>query len=145
MNDEPNDIAALHASLTPENWRALTDWWRQSQHRGRWYTQPPIKGRPPRNSFTLPDDVVDTLGPDPHTAGMVLAGMFHLAPLADGDDPRVIDPDVVANIGHGSLAAGRKVLERFVQMVRRQSREGVTLEHVGSQHADDHGWRVARR
>jgi hypothetical protein len=121
MSDDPNDIAALHASLSPEDWRALTDWWRGTQHRGRYYVQPQIKGRPPRNSFTLPDSAVDALGAgDPRTAGMVLAGMFHLAPLADGDDPRVIDPDVVANIGHGSLAAGHRVLKRFVEMLRRQ-------------------------
>ena len=144
MSDD--DAQVDQHGLTPEDWDAAVNWWRTTQHRGRWYTQPPIKGRPPRNSFTLPDDVVSHLDSgDPRTAGMVLAGMFHLAPLADGDDPRVIDPDVVKHIGHGSLAAGQKVLKRFVQMVRRQSRDGVVLEHVGSQHADDHGWRVARR
>jgi len=121
MSDDPNDIAALHASLSPEDWDALVKWWRGTQHRGLWYEQPKIKNRPPRNSFTLPDDVVSHLGGgDARAAGMVLAGMFHLAPLADGDDPRVIDPDVVANIGHGSLAAGRRVLEKFVARIRRQ-------------------------
>ena len=144
MSDD--DAQVDQHGLTPEDWDAAVDWWRTTQHRGRWYTQPPIKGRPPRNSFTLPDDVVNHLGDgDPHVAGAVLHGMFGLAPATGEDDPRVIDPDVVKHIGHGSVAAGRKVLERFVQMVRRQSREGVTLEHVGSQHPDDHGWRVARR
>ena len=64
---------------------------------------------------------------DPQTAGMVLAGMSAFRPYTVEDDPRVIDPDVVKHIGHGSLAAGQKVLQRFVQMVRRQSREVFVL------------------
>ena len=105
---------------SPEDWNAVVEWWRRSQHPNTYYVQPQIKGRPPRGSFTLPDDAVRALGPDPHTAGMVLAGMFGLAPATEGDDPRIIDPDVVKHIGHGDLAKGRKVLERFIQMVRRQ-------------------------
>jgi hypothetical protein len=128
--------------LTPEDWDAAVNWWRGTQHRGRYYEQPRIKNRPPRNSFTLPDDAVRQLG-DPHTAGMVLAGMFGVRPYTGEDDPRVIDPDVVKHIGHGSLAAGQKVLQRFVQMLRRQSREGVTLVHDGREPSEDgHGWSV---
>ncbi len=90
MSDDPNDIDALHADMTPENWAALVEWWRGTQHPGPYYVQPRIKNRPPRNSFTMPDDVVSHLGGgDPRVAGMVLAGMFHFAPLADGDDPSV--------------------------------------------------------
>ena len=57
---------------------------------------------------------------DPQTAGAVLHGMFGLAPATEDDDPRVIDPDVVKHIGHGSVAAGQKVLRKFVAMLRRQ-------------------------
>ena len=140
MSDDPNDIAALHASLTPEDWKVIESWWRGTQHPGPYYVQPRIKNRPPRNSFTLPNDVINQLGNgDPRVAGMVLAGMFHLAPLADSGDPRVIDPDVVADIGHGSLAKGQKVLQRFVQMLRRQSRDYVVEQPDGN-----HG-RIASR
>ena len=124
MSDDPNDIAALHASLSPEDWDALVKWWRGTQHRGVWYEQPKIKNRPPRNSFTLPDFAVEALGAgDPRTAGHVIHSMFGLAPYAGEGDPRVIDPDVVADIGHGSLAKGHRVLQKFVAMLRRQPRD----------------------
>jgi len=130
--------------LTPEDWDAVVNWRRGSQHPNTYCVQPPIKGRPPRGSFTLPDDVVDHLGDgDPRVAGSVLHGMFGLAPATGEDDPRVIDPDVVREIGHGSASAGRRVLEKFVAMLRRQSRDGgVTLHYTGRQHDDDHGWTV---
>jgi len=132
---------------SPEDWDAVENWWRGSQHPKPYYVQPQIKGRLPRGSFVLPDDVALQLGGgSPEAAGAVLHGLFGLRPYTGEGDPRVIDPDVVADIGHGSLAKGQKVLHRFVQMVRRQSREGVTLEHDGLQHEDGwHGWRVARR
>ncbi len=105
--------------LAPEDWDAIVNWWRESQYPGPHYVQPEIRGRPPRNSFTLPDDVVNALGDgDPEVAGHVLHSMFGLAPFTDGD-PRVIDPDVVRDIGHGSHAAGLKVLKRFVDALRR--------------------------
>ena len=44
--------------LTPEDWDAAVNWWKESQHRGVHYVQPRIKGLPPRGSFTIPDDVV---------------------------------------------------------------------------------------
>lgn len=107
--------------LTPEDWDAIVSGWRALQHRGLWYEQPKIKNRPSRGSFTLPDDVVRQLGGgDPRAAGSVLHGMFGLAPFTGEGDPRVIDPDVVADIGNGSARAGRRVLERFVAMLRRQ-------------------------
>lgn len=130
--------------LAPADYDAIVEWWRGTQHRGVYYQQPRIKNRPARNSFTIPDDVVEQLG-GPKTAGAVLHGMFGLRPFTGEGNPLEIDSDVVADVGHGSLAAGRKVLQRFVQTLRRQSREGVTLEHNGATHPNDHGWRVARR
>jgi hypothetical protein len=74
------------------HWDAIVNWWKESQHHGPHYVRPPIRNRPPRNSFTLPDDVVNALGAgDPRAAGAILHGMFRLAPFTDGD-PRVIDP-----------------------------------------------------
>ena len=114
-------MADDNTELSPEEWDAIESWWRAQQHPKPFYQQPPIKGRPPRNSFVLPDSAVDALGNgDPQTAGMVLAHLFGLRLFTGEGDPRVIDPDVVADIGHGSLAKGRRVLQRFVQMVRRQ-------------------------
>src|SRR6476646_7738336 len=34
--------------LTPEDWDAVVNWRRGSQHPNTYYVQPPIKGRPPR-------------------------------------------------------------------------------------------------
>jgi hypothetical protein len=123
MSDDDNTQVDQHG-LTPADHDAIVQWWRGTQHKGVWYQQQKIKNRPLRNSFTLPHDVVLQLGNgDPHTAGMVLAGMFSITPPAEGDDPSVIDGDVVAHIGGGSLAKGRKVLERFVRMVRHGARD----------------------
>jgi len=117
MSDD--DAQVDQHGLTPADHDAIVEWWRGTQHPKTYYQQPRIKNRPPRNSFTLPDDVVDRLDDgDPKAAGAVLHGMFGLAPFTDGD-PRVIDGDLVKHIGHGSLAAGRRVLDRFVSMVRR--------------------------
>jgi hypothetical protein len=64
----------------------------------------------------------------------------------DPDDPTLIHPDAVRIIGEGSLAAGRRVLERFVAQVRHGARDSVILEHDGRERDDgSHGWRVARR
>ncbi len=115
-----DDAQVDQHGLTPADHARIVEWWRQSQYPGVHYVQPPIKGRAPRNSFTLPDDVVNALGDgDPETAGSVLHSMFGLAPFTDGD-PRVIDPDVVRDLGHGSHAAGLRVLRKFVAMLRRQ-------------------------
>jgi hypothetical protein len=109
-----------NAELSPEDWDAIVEWWRAQLHPKPYYVQPQIKG-PPRGSFTLPDSAVDALGAgDPKVAGMVLAHLFGLRPFTGEGDPRVVDPDVVADIGHGSLVKGHRVLKRFVQMLRRQ-------------------------
>jgi hypothetical protein len=65
---------ATHAddtnALTPEDWDAIVSGWRGLQHRDVYYEQPPIKGRPPRGAFTLPDFAVNALGAgDPKVAG----------------------------------------------------------------------------
>jgi len=144
MTDD--DAQVDEHGLTPADWDAAVDWWRRSLHPKPYYQQPRIRNRPARNSFVLPDDVVNALGAgDPKIAGSVIHLIFGLRPFTGEGNPLEIDPDMVAEVGHGSLTKGRKVLERFVQIVRRQSREGPVLQHVGAQHADDHGWRVVRR
>jgi hypothetical protein len=134
--------------LTPEELRAVTRGWlglvKEQEFQGKGvYEQPEIRGQPPRGSFRLPKEVINKLGDgDPRAGGAVAHGMFGVEP--DGD-PTIIDADVVRDIGHGSLAAGRRVLKKFIAKVRRQSHEGVTLQHDGRQHDDgEHGWTVRR-
>jgi hypothetical protein len=142
MSDD--DTQVDRHGFTRADHDAAVEWWRRTQHRGVWYQQPRIKNRPLRNSFTIPDDVVEQLG-GPKTAGAVLHGMFGLRPFTGEGNPLEIDPDVVADVGHGSIKAGRRVLDKWIGMVRQQSREGVTLEHDGLPHDDGHhGWSVRR-
>jgi hypothetical protein len=76
-----------------------------------------VNGVAPPGSFKLPHHAVHALGKgDPRNAGTVIANLF--GPGA-GDDPTVIHPDVVRQIGEGDLKAGHRVLQRFVHMLRR--------------------------
>jgi hypothetical protein len=131
----PEQIAAFHRAaatlkeedIDPEDMTAIRRGWlglvkeKAYSHPGWHYEQPEIRGQPPRGSFRLPKDVINKLGEgDPQAGGAVVAGMFGVEP--DSDFPvDVIHADVVRDIGHGSLAAGRRVLERFVQRVRSEA------------------------
>ena len=152
----PEQIAAFHRAaatlkdedFSPQELAGIRKGWlglvkeKTYSAPGVHYEQPAIRGQPPRGSFRLPRDIINILGDgDPHAGGRVLAHMFSVEP---GDDPTIISADVVRDVGHGDLAKGHKVLGRFVQMVRRQSRDGVTLHYTGRQHDDDHGWSVRR-
>jgi hypothetical protein len=137
------------AALTDEDRAALVRWYREhvedKAYRGQThYTMPPVRGMAPPGSFRIPRDVIDALGDgDPKTGGAVAHGMFGLED--DPEDPTIIHGNVVRLLGNGSLAAGRRVLERFVQRVRHGDREGVVLEHdVSAMENGHHGWRVAR-
>lgn len=79
----------------------------------------PMPSRIPRGAFVLPLDVIGKLGSGNPVLGEELVElMFGLgAPTA-----RVLRPEVVADIGHGDLNAGRKVLQQFVALVRRRDR-----------------------
>jgi hypothetical protein len=108
------------------------------------YQMPAVRGMAPPGSFRLPRDVVNKLGDgDPKAGGAVIHQMFGVED--DPDDPTIVHGDVVKIIGNGSLAAGRRVLERFIQRVRHGDRDGVTLEHDASTMGNGHhGWRVGR-
>jgi hypothetical protein len=101
----------------------------------------PVPGRPaPCGSFRLDRNTIAALGDGDLKAGAaVAAGMFSVEP---GDDPTIIRPDVVRDVGHGDMKAGRRVLEKFIARVRAGAGDGVTLQYTERQHADDHGWRV---
>jgi hypothetical protein len=96
-----------------------------------------FSGMAPPGSFRLPKDVFAALGDgDLKVGGAVVHAMFGIED--DPEDPTIIHPHAVRIIGNG-------ILDRFVAMVRRQSRDGVTLQHDGLQHEDGHhGWSVRR-
>jgi hypothetical protein len=122
-------------------WRELIE---DRAHGGKMhYQMPAVRGMAPSGSFRLPKDVVNKLGEnDQQAGGFVAHKLFGIEDTPA--DPTVIHPHVVKIIGNGSLAAGRRVLERFVARVRRQSRE-IILEHDPSTMRNGHrGWRVAR-
>ena len=95
-------------------------------------------------SFRIPKDVFAALGDgDLKLGGAVAHAMFGIED--DPERPDLIHPHAVRIIGNGNLNAGRRVLEKFVARVRRQSRDGVILQHDGLQHEDGHhGWSVRR-
>jgi hypothetical protein len=110
--------------LTTEEIAAIGHAWREfvgsRAHGGKMYYQmPPVAGMAPPGSFRIPKDVIAALGDgDLESGGFVLHSLFGIEDTPD--DPTVIHPHVIRIIGNGSLAAGQKVLQRFVQMVRRQ-------------------------
>jgi hypothetical protein len=103
-----------------------------------------FSGMAPPGSFRLPKDVFAALGDgDLKVGGAVVHAMFGIED--NPEDPTIIHPHAVRIIGNGNINAGRRILDRFVAMVRRQSRDGVTLQHDGLQHEDGHhGWSVRR-
>jgi hypothetical protein len=140
---QADDDALTEEELAQVNraWRGLIE---DHAHGGKMhYNMPPVAGMAPPGSFRIPKDVFEALGQgDLKLGGAVAHAMFGIED--DPEDPTVVHPHAVRIIGNGSLAAGQKVLQRFVSMVRRQSRAGVTLVHNGRHDDDDHGWRVGR-
>jgi hypothetical protein len=83
------------------------------------YERVPIKDSAPRGSFTLPRDVIRILGDgDPEIGNLVLLDTFGVHPMSA--PLGAIHPDAVRDLGHGNAAAGRKVLQKFVTMIRKQ-------------------------
>jgi hypothetical protein len=129
--------------MTPEDWAAVGKAWRglveDQAYRGQThYTMPDVRGMAPPGSFRIPKDVFAALGDgDLKVGGAVIHQMFGIED--DPEDPTIIHPHAVRIIGNGSLAAGRRVLERFVAQVRRsaghhgwraeEGEDGVTLHH----------------
>ena len=133
-----DDGALTEEELAQVNraWRGLIE---DKAHNGRTrYVMPAVRGMPPRNSFQLPRDVINALGDgDPRAGGFIAHQLFGVED--DPADPTRIHGDVVRLIGHGSLAAGRRVLEKFIARVRDGARDYVIPQPDGN-----HG-RVVRR
>jgi hypothetical protein len=135
---EADDGALTEEELAQVNraWRGLIE---DQAHRGQMhYTMPDVRGMPAPGSFRIPKDVFAALGDgDLKLGGAVVHSMFGIED--DPEDPTLVHPHAVRIIGNGSLAAGRKVLERFVQQVRRsaacrgwrveEGEDGVVLHH----------------
>ena len=120
------------SELTDEERTAVNHAWRNliedKAHGGKLhYTMPPVRGMAPPGSFRIPKDIFAALGDgDLKVGGAVVHSMFGIED--DPEDPTVIHPHAVRIIGNGNINAGRRVLERFVQRVRRSE--------------DHHGWRI---
>jgi hypothetical protein len=80
----------------------------------------------PPGSFVLPLDVALVLGDDT-IAKMFASGRYN------ADMPRILPPEVVRDVGQGSLEKGRRVLEKFVAKLRARH-----------QHADEPQARYAK-
>jgi hypothetical protein len=139
--------AAQADDMTPEDWESVRQWYREliedKAHRGKLHFSPiPVRGMAPPGSFRISKDVIAALGDgDLKVGGAVVHSMFGIEDSPD--DPTIIHGDAVRIIGGGNINTGRRVLEKFVAQVRRQSREGAVLHYTGRQHDDDHGWSVA--
>ena len=110
-------------------WRGLIE---DKAHGGKMhYTMPPVRGMAPPGSFRIPKDVFEALGDgDLKVGGAVVHSMFGIED--DPEDPTVVHPHAVRIIGEGSLAAGRRVLEKFVAQVRDGARDYVIPQPDGN-------------
>jgi hypothetical protein len=81
------------------------------------YERIPVRALASRGSFQVPPDVVARLGGD-DVAHTVMANTFNFHPL--NVPVGTVPGDVLRELGDGNIAAGRKVLTRFVSMVRRR-------------------------
>ena len=136
-------------TLTDEERAAIGHAWRElvedRAHGGKLhYSMPNVRGMTPPGSFRITRDVFAALGQgDLKVGGLIVHQMFGIED--DPEDPTIVHPHAVHIIGNGNFNAGRRVLEKFIARVRRQSRDGVILEHDGLQHDDGHhGWSVRR-
>jgi hypothetical protein len=110
--------------LTPEEWAAVGKAWREfvedKAHNGKLHFSPvKVHGMPLPGSFRFsPKDIAKLGNGDLQAGGFLLQSLFGIE-----DDPAHADcvhPSAVRIIGNGSLAKGQKVLQRFVQMLRKQ-------------------------
>jgi hypothetical protein len=110
--------------LTDEDRAAAISWYHalieDRAHNGRLhYSQPLIRGQPPRGSYRLGRETVDKLGNgDPKAGGFIAHQMFGVEDAPS--DPTVVHGDVVRLLGGGDLAKGHKILQRFERFVQRR-------------------------
>jgi hypothetical protein len=149
QDEQPQFAKGGAVTLTDEDRAALVNWYHglveDRAYNGRLHYSPvPVRNMPLPGSFRVGKDIIAKLGDgDLQTGGFILQQMFGIED--DPEDPTVVHPHVLRILGNGSLAAGRRVLERFVAQVRRGARDSVVLEHDGREpDGGHHGWSVAR-
>jgi hypothetical protein len=82
----------------------------------------------PPGSFIVPLDVAFALGNGDGGIGEdIIAKMFAGGRYTEAM-PRVLPPEVVREIGHGNIANGRRVLEKFVTDLRARQETGTAKE-----------------
>ena len=129
--------------FTEDELAAMRQGWREMigshAHGGKmYYSMPPVRGMASPGSFRIPKDVFAALGDgDLKVGGAVVHAMFGIED--DPEDPTLIHPYAVRIIGNGNLAAGRRVLDRFVAQVRNGARDYVIEQPDGN-----HGRVIAR-
>ena len=143
MSDDTDELTSEELADIQKAWHALVE---DHAHGGKLhYTMPDVRGMAPPGSFRLPKDVFAALcDGDLKVGGAVVHAMFGIED--DPEDPTIIHLHAVRIVGNGNINAGRRILNRFVAMARRQSREGVVLEHSPDLQRDGghHGWTVRR-
>jgi hypothetical protein len=131
-------------ALTDEEKAALIAWYRglveDRAHRGKLHYQMPdvhsMPGGP--GSYQVPKDVIAHLGNGSlHDGGFVLHSLFGREDAPDRPD--IIHSDVVRLLGEGSLATGKRILDKWAAQVRNGARDYVIEQPDGN-----HG-RVVRR
>ena len=135
MSDDETD------ELSQEELRAVTKAWRElvedKAHNGRLhYTMPPVRGMPAPGFFKIPRNVFEALGDgDLKVGGAVAHAMFGIETTPGA--PTSFTPTRSHHRQRQHQHRPSRVGE-VCRKVRRQSREGVTLEHDGLQHEDGH-------
>ena len=75
----------------------------------------------PAGGFVLPLDVIKAIGGGDIVLGEEL--IAHIFPqMLDASHARALPPHVVSDIGEGSIAAGRKVLAKFIELMRQRGK-----------------------
>jgi hypothetical protein len=98
----------------------------------------------PPGSFIMPLDAAIALGKGNGELGESIIGKMFAAGRYSEAMPRILPPEVVKEIGHGDIAAGRKVLERFVQSLRQKHQHEAATPTDQSDNEAEHGYRYER-
>ena len=86
----------------------------------------------PPGSFVLPIDVAFALGAgDGEIGENIIAKMFKGGRYSEAM-PRILPPEIVRDIGHGNIANGRRVLQKFVANLRARVDGKPTLAEAGT-------------
>jgi len=94
------------------------------------YERVPRRHRLPKGAHRLPSHVVRALGRrsdgkfDAHQAASVVGHVLspNVSVIEDGTMDALIPAETVRALGHGSLEAGHKVLDRWAEMLRNPTR-----------------------